>query len=131
MVLYFSNRLPLSIRKGINLLLLFLKLLTNPLVLSNIKTNGLITSSKYPINYLEPFFVSISFEITILSTEEPKFLVVSLHHKILLFLLFPCQTSAFCCLYLLANLHKHSSKKTCAEYLLPSLKTNRTTITML
>ena len=89
MVLYFSNRLPLSIRKGINLLLLFLKILTNPLVLSNIKTNGLITSSKYPINYLEPFFVSISFEITILS------------------------------------------KKTCGEYLLPSLKTNRTTITML
>ena len=61
-------------RKDINLLFLFLspsltlKGLTYPLILSNIKTNGLTTLPKNPIKYLESFFVLIKLEITILST---------------------------------------------------------------
>ena len=50
---------------------LFLKILTYTLILGNIKNNGPIISSKYPIKYLELFFVSINFEITILSTSTP------------------------------------------------------------
>ena len=44
---------------------LALKVLRYPLILGNIKTNGLIISSKYPIKYLELFFVSTNFEMTI------------------------------------------------------------------
>ena len=73
-VLYFSNSFSSSIQKDINLLFLFLSpsltsyVLTYPLILGNIKTNGLITLSKYPIKYLQLVFVLINFEITILST---------------------------------------------------------------
>ena len=69
MVLCFSNSLLSAILKDINLLFLFLSpplslnVLTNLLILGNIKT-----SSKYSIKYLELFFVSASFEMTILST---------------------------------------------------------------
>ena len=38
------------------------------LVLDNNKTNGLMTSSKYPTKYLELFSVLTNFEIMILST---------------------------------------------------------------
>ena len=44
---------------------LALKVLRYPLILGNIKTNGLIISSKYPIKYLELFFFSTNFEMTI------------------------------------------------------------------
>ena len=44
---------------------LTLKVLRYPLILGNIKTNGVIISSKYPIKYLELFFVSTNFEMTI------------------------------------------------------------------
>ena len=60
--------------QGINLLFLslypflMLNVLTYTLILGNIKTNGLITSSKYPIKYLELFLVSVKLKITILST---------------------------------------------------------------
>ena len=67
MVLYFSNRFSPSVSKDISFLFFSLKVLTYSLILGNIKTNGLVTSSKYPIKYLELFFVSIKFDITILS----------------------------------------------------------------
>ena len=59
-------------RKDINLSLspsLTLNVLTYPLILGIIKTNGLIALSNFiPIKYSELVFVSVSFEITILST---------------------------------------------------------------
>ena len=39
-----------------------------PRILGKIKTNGLVTSFKYPIKSLELFFFSNNFEITILSS---------------------------------------------------------------
>ena len=59
-----------------------LKVLTYPLILGNMKSNGLITSSKYPFRYLGLLFVSINFVTTILSISPSKFLLVFLHHKI-------------------------------------------------
>ena len=58
MVLYFSNNFSSSTHKDI---FFSLKGLTYLLILGNIKANGLITSSKYAIKYLEVFFVSINF----------------------------------------------------------------------
>ena len=72
--LYFSNSYWPFIQKDINLLFLSLLssltliVLTYPLILDNIQTDGLITLSKYPIKYLELIFVLTNFEITILST---------------------------------------------------------------
>ena len=91
-ILYCSYSLSSSIWKDINVLLLSLKILTYPLLLGSIKTNGLTTSSKYPIKYLELFFASINFEITILSTSDDYIIKINipnccLHHKILLLLL--------------------------------------------
>ena len=40
-------------RKDIHLLFASLNVLAYPLTIGNIKTNGLITSFKYPIKYLE------------------------------------------------------------------------------
>ena len=53
--LYFSNSFSSSIQKDINLLFpsLILNVLTYPLILGIIKTNGLIVLSKYQIKYLE------------------------------------------------------------------------------
>ena len=74
MALYFSNSLSSSIWKNINLLFLCLsssltlKDLTYPLILDNIESNGLITSSKYPVRYLGLVFCSNNFEATVLST---------------------------------------------------------------
>ena len=45
------------------------------LILGNIKTNGVITSSKYRIKYLELFNVSINFYITILSTSTSQIFI--------------------------------------------------------
>ena len=45
-----------------------LKVLTYTLILGNIKTNGLITTTKNPLVYYEIFFIPIKFEVTILST---------------------------------------------------------------
>ena len=45
-----------------------LKVLTYTLILGNIKTNGLITTTKNPLVYYEIFFIPITFEVTILST---------------------------------------------------------------
>ena len=62
-----------------NLLFLFLSpvlslnVLTYPLSLGNIKTNGFITSSKYPIKHLDFFFLSTNFEMTILSILTSNF----------------------------------------------------------
>ena len=64
----------------INLLLLFLsfspslplEFLAYPLILGKIKTNGLITLSNYLIKYLELLFVSINFEITVLSASTSQ-----------------------------------------------------------
>ena len=72
MVLYFSNSLSSSISKGINLVFvsppLSSNILTYSLVLGNIKTSGLITSSNYPFKCLELFFVSTKSKMTISST---------------------------------------------------------------
>ena len=74
MVSYFSNSFSLFVQEDINLLFLSLSpsltlnALTYQLILSNIKANGLITSSKYPVNYLKLFFVSIKLEIILLRT---------------------------------------------------------------
>ena len=84
MVSYFYNSLSLSLPKDINLSFLSLKVLTYPLTLDNIKTNGRITSSKYHIKYLELFLVSINFDMTII-------FMFFLHRKILLFLLLSYQ----------------------------------------
>ena len=56
--------------KDFNLLFhsLTLNVLTYPLILGIIKTNGLIVLSQYPIKYLELVFVCTNFEKTILST---------------------------------------------------------------
>ena len=72
MILYISNSFSSSIRKDVKLLFVSLSLsltlnvLTYPLILDNIKTNGLITLFKYQMKYLELFFVSANFEMTIL-----------------------------------------------------------------
>ena len=51
------------------LFLSYLKVLTYPLILDNIKTIGLKTKSKFPVEYLELFFFSIEFDqLTILIT---------------------------------------------------------------
>ena len=57
-------------RKEINLLLLSstLNILTSPLILGIIKTNGLIDLSTHPIKYLELVFVLTNIKIIILST---------------------------------------------------------------
>ena len=47
---------------------LTLNLLTHPLNLGIIKTNGLIALFKHPIKYLELLFLLTNFEITILPT---------------------------------------------------------------
>ena len=44
---------------------LTLNVLTYPLILGVIKTNGLMVLSKYPIKYLQLVFVLTNFEITI------------------------------------------------------------------
>ena len=54
---------------------LTLNVLAYPLILGIIKTNGLIALSKYSIKYLELVFVSINFEITILSTLTSQFFI--------------------------------------------------------
>ena len=53
---------------------LSLNVLTYPRIFGNKKTTGLVSSSKYPIKYLELFFVS-NFEITILSTLTSQVLI--------------------------------------------------------
>ena len=67
-------------------IIFILKFLISWFILGKIKTNGLITSSKYSITYLDLFFVSINFEITILSASTSQFLIPFLHHEILLLL---------------------------------------------
>ena len=63
MILYFSNSLLSFIREDINLFFF----LSPPLIFRISRANGLITSSKYPIKYLELFFVITNFEVSILS----------------------------------------------------------------
>ena len=75
MVLYFSNSLSSYIWKDTHLKLLFLKVLTYPIILANIKTNALISSFKYPIKYLKLFYVSINFEITTLSASTSQIFI--------------------------------------------------------
>ena len=73
MVLYFSNNFSSSTYKDI---FFSLKGLTYLLILGNIKANGLITPSKYAIKYLEVFFVSINFEITVLLTPTSQIFIL-------------------------------------------------------
>ena len=106
---------------------LYLKVLTYPLILDHINTNGIATSSKYPIKCLELTIIfSNNFEITVLSTstsyiflgflyhkvllesQHHKFFLVFLYHKILLLLLLSYQPQhhytikKFSCQYFLA-----------------------------
>ena len=98
--LYFSNRLSSSIQKDINLLRWFLSpsltlnVLAYPIILGNIKPNGLITSYKYPTKCLKLLFISVEFESTILLIYQySKVALAFLHHKVLLFLLSSHQIS--------------------------------------
>ena len=66
--LYFSNSFSSFIQNVIHSSpSLTLNVLTYPLILRIIKTNGLMTLAKYSTKYLELIFVLINFEITILS----------------------------------------------------------------
>ena len=56
---------------------LFLEVVIYLLILDKIKINDLITSSKYPIKYLELFYVSSNFEHTY-PKFIPKFLLLLL-----------------------------------------------------
>ena len=113
MVLYFSNSLS-SLHKDINLLFLFLSsplslnILIYPLILGNIKTSGLTTSSKYPIKHLELFFVTTNFEMIILSTLTSQFFI-GFFRRIRFF---------FCYLYLTKSQHYNTIKKMLWHYLL-------------
>ena len=64
---------------------LYLKVLTYPLILDHINTNGIATSSKYPIKCLELTIIfSNNFEITVLSKSTSYIFLGFLYHKILL-----------------------------------------------
>ena len=64
-VFYFLNSFSYSIGKDTALLFLSITLivLMYPLILGEIKTNGLLTSSKYPVKYLELVFVLTNFRL--------------------------------------------------------------------
>ena len=80
MVSYFSYSLSLSISPS-----LYLKVLTYPLILDHINTNGIATSSKYQIKCLELTIIfSNNFEITVLSKSTSYIFLGFLYHKILL-----------------------------------------------
>ena len=68
--LCFSNSLSSSVIKEITLFYLSsaLNVITYPLFLGIIKTNGLISLYKSPIKYIELAFVLTSFQITIIPT---------------------------------------------------------------
>ena len=74
MVSYFSYSWSSSTQKEINLLFLSLSssltlnVLTYQPYLSNGKTNGLISLSKYPSKYLELVSISFNFDMVILPT---------------------------------------------------------------
>ena len=68
-----------------------------PIIIANILYNGLITSPKNPMEYLELIFVSINFEGTILRTII-SYIFTLLHYQYKL------------CHDLLANWQKHVSK---------------------
>ena len=72
---------------------LTLKVLACLIILGNTKTNGFITLSKYPIKYLESFFVSTNFEMNILLPSASKTFLDFLAQKVLLLLLFSHQIS--------------------------------------
>ena len=95
----------------INTLFFSLNVLTYSLTLGNIKTNGLITSSKHP-NQIPRIILCYNFEATILSTSTSQIFISFFHHKILILLALCYQISTFlyfqkikkiCCHYFLAN----------------------------
>ena len=78
---------------------LSLKFLTYPIILGNIKTNGVITYN-YPIKYLKLLFVfTILMQLQVIlrklhnQHQHHKFILASLHHKIVLLLLLSYQIS--------------------------------------
>ena len=85
-----------------------LSVLTCPLVLDIIKTNGFIFLSKYPIKYLELVFVLTDIEITTLSTLPSQIFISFLLHKTFLLLFLSFQISPLLyyrknfCYYILA-----------------------------
>ena len=97
--LYFSNSLSSFVRKNINLLFLCLSasvtlnVLTYPLILGIIKTNGLLTLYKYPIKYLELLFVVTNFEITISLTLTSQIFIGFFPTKNFSFAIFVSQSS--------------------------------------
>ena len=82
---FFSNSFSSSMQKEISLLFLSLfsswnlNVLKYPFVLGNIKTNGFITLTKYPIKYLELTFVSANFEMTTSLFYKQFFFSAQLH----------------------------------------------------
>ena len=107
MALFFSKILLSYIHKDIHLSFFCLKVLTYPLISDNIRTNGHITSSKYPAKCVGLFFISNNFEITILSTLTSHFFF----YIIKLF-------SYFC---LTKSQHYYTIKKFCCHYFSPFL----------
>ena len=108
LLLHFSNSLSLTIGKDINLLFsslspsLTLNVSTHPLILGNIKTNGLITLAKYPIKYLELFFVSANYEMNILTSTS----------QISFFFFFFCTIKFFFCYFcLIKSQHYNTIRK--------------------
>ena len=76
--LYFTNSFSSFIQKDIDLLShsLTLNVLTYPLILCIIKTNGfIILSIFFPVKCLELVFVSINFEIAVLSPLTSQFFI--------------------------------------------------------
>ena len=79
---------------------LSLKVVTYPIILGNIKTNCVITSYNYPNKYLKFLFVfTILMQLQVIlrklynQHQHHKFILASLHHKIVLLLLLPYQIS--------------------------------------
>ena len=102
---------------------LSLKVVTYPIILGNIKTNCVITSYNYPNKYLKFLFVfTILMQLQVIlrklynQHQHHKFILASLHHKIVLLLLLSYQISTLLhyrkiLFIFLAKWSEHLSKK--------------------
>ena len=100
------------------------KVSTYPLILCNIKTNGLITSSKYPIKYLESVFVLINFETNMLSTLTSRififlflFILFYFIHFIYLFIYFFAPQNFFLYYFCFTKAQDHYTVEICHYFL--------------
>ena len=86
------------------------------LILADIESNNLIPSSKYPVKYVELFFVSINIEIISINIPNIYWLFWTLKFLFCYFCLAKSQyyytIKKNYCNYFLSDLYKHSSKRT-------------------